>query len=66
MNELTLDVFNLFNHQVNAIESFYEPQIPGELVPVADKHVHPAEPRTIRPALRVGFQEPAAGWLSPA
>jgi outer membrane receptor protein involved in Fe transport len=53
--ELTLDVFNLFDRKVNDIEYFYESQLPGEVAPAADKHVHPAEPRTIRLTLRVGF-----------
>ena len=53
--ELTLDVFNLFDRKVNDIEYFYESQLPGESGPVADKHVHPAEPRAIRLTLRVGF-----------
>ena len=53
--ELTLDVFNLFDRKVNDIEYFYESQLPGEIAPVADKHVHPAEPRTLRLTLRVGF-----------
>lgn len=54
-SELTLDVFNLFDRKVNDIEYFYESQLPGEAVPVADRHVHPAEPRTLRLTLRVGF-----------
>ncbi|MCW5667498.1 MAG: TonB-dependent receptor [Piscinibacter sp.] len=53
--ELTLDVFNLFDRRVNDIEYFYESQLPGEAAPVADKHVHPAEPRTIRLTLQLGF-----------
>jgi len=53
--ELTLDVFNLFDRKVNDIEYFYESQLPSEAAAVADKHVHPAEPRTIRLSLRVGF-----------
>ncbi|WP_238455670.1 TonB-dependent receptor [Azohydromonas lata] len=53
--ELTLDVFNLFNRRVNDIEYFYASQLPGETAPVADRHVHPAEPRTARLTLRVGF-----------
>jgi len=53
--ELTLDVFNLFDRKVNDIEYFYESQLPGEIAPVADKHVHPAEPRTVRLTLRFGF-----------
>lgn len=54
-SELTLDVFNLFDRKVNDIEYFYESRLPGEPAPVADKHVHPAEPRTLRLTLRVGF-----------
>ena len=54
-SELTLDVFNLFDRKVNDIEYFYESQLPAEAAPVADRHVHPAEPRTVRITLRVGF-----------
>jgi len=53
--ELTLDVFNLANRKVNDIEYFYESQLPGEAAPVADRHVHPAEPRTLRVTLKLGF-----------
>ena len=53
--ELTLDVFNLLDREVNDIQYFYESQLPGETSPVADRHVHPAEPRTLRLTLRVGF-----------
>lgn len=53
--ELALDVFNLTNRQVNDIEYFYESQLPGEAAPVADRHVHPAEPRTLRVTLRRSF-----------
>ncbi len=53
--EVTLDVFNLGNRKVNDIQYFYESQLPGETAPVADRHVHPAEPRTVRLSLRVGF-----------
>ena len=54
-SELTLDVFNLFDRKANDIEYFYESQLPTETAPVADKHVHPAEPRTLRLTLKVGF-----------
>jgi hypothetical protein len=54
-SEVTLDVFNLFNRKVNDIQYFYESQLPGEAAPVADRHVHPAEPRAFRLTLRVGF-----------
>ena len=53
--ELTVDVFNLGNRKVNDIQYFYESQLPGETAPVADRHVHPAEPRTVRVSLRVAF-----------
>ncbi len=53
--ELTLDVFNLFDRKVNDIEYYYESQLPGEAAPVADRHVHPAEPRTVRVTLRRSF-----------
>jgi len=53
--ELTLDVFNLGNRQVNDIQYFYASQLPGEAAPVEDRHVHPAEPRTLRVSLRVEF-----------
>ncbi len=52
---LTLDVFNLFNRRVNDIQYFYESQLPGEAAPVADRHVHPAEPRSLRLTLQLGF-----------
>lgn len=53
--ELTLDVFNLLNRKVNDIQYFYESQLPGEPAPVADRHVHPSEPRSARLSLRVTF-----------
>lgn len=53
--ELTLDMFNLFDRKVDDIQYFYESQLPGEAAPVADRHVHPAEPRTLRLTLRVDF-----------
>jgi len=52
-SELTLDVFNLLNRKVDDIQYFYESQLRGEAAPVADRHVHPAEPRTARLTLRV-------------
>jgi hypothetical protein len=52
---LTLDVFNLFDRPVNDIQYFYESQLPGETAPVADRHVHPAEPRNLRLTLQASF-----------
>jgi outer membrane receptor protein involved in Fe transport len=54
-SELTLDVFNLFDRKVNDIEYDYQSQLPTEAAPVADKHVHPAEPRTVRVTLKLAF-----------
>jgi outer membrane receptor protein involved in Fe transport len=54
-SEITLDVFNLLNRRVNDIEYFYESRLPRETAPVADRHLHPAEPRTLRLTLKVGF-----------
>ena len=62
--EVTFDVFNLGNRQVNDIEYYYASLLPGETSPVdgngnpvgiAGKHVHPAEPRTLRVTLKMGF-----------
>ena len=52
---LLVDVFNLFDRKVNDIEYFYESQLKTEAAPVADCHVHPAEPRTVRVTLKIGF-----------
>ena len=54
-SELTLDVFNLFDRKVDDIEYYYESRLLSEATAVADKHVHPAEPRTVRLTLKVGF-----------
>lgn len=53
--ELTLDVFNLFDRKVDDIQYFYESRLPGEPGPVADRHVHPAEPRSARLTLRLAL-----------
>jgi TonB dependent receptor/TonB-dependent Receptor Plug Domain len=52
---LTLDVFNLGNLKVNDIQYYYESQLPGELAPVADRHVHAAEPRRFRLTFQAQF-----------
>jgi len=54
-SELTLDVFNFFDRKVNDIEYYYASRLPTEAAAVADKHVHPAEPRTLRLTLKTGF-----------
>ena len=53
--ELTLDVFNLADRKINDIQYFYGSQVPGELAAQEDRHVHPAEPRTVRVTLRYDF-----------
>jgi outer membrane receptor protein involved in Fe transport len=52
-SEVTLDVFNVGNRKVNDIQYFYDSRLRGEDPAVADRHVHPAEPRTIRLTLRI-------------
>ncbi|WOB07203.1 TonB-dependent receptor [Piscinibacter gummiphilus] len=52
--ELTLDVFNLFDRDVYDIQYYYESQ-PAGLPAREDRHVHPAEPRTVRLTLKIGF-----------
>ncbi|MDR7272106.1 hypothetical protein J2X20_004780 [Pelomonas saccharophila] len=54
-SDVTVDVFNLGNRRVNDIEYFYESRLPAEAAPVADRHVHPAEPRTVRVTFKLGF-----------
>lgn len=53
--EASLDVFNLTDREVDDIQYFYESQLPGEAAPVADRHLHPAEPRTLRFTLRLSL-----------
>lgn len=53
--EVALDVLNLLDRKVDDIEYFYESQLATEAAPVADRHFHPAEPRTVRVTLRVNF-----------
>ncbi|MFN7713821.1 MAG: TonB-dependent receptor [Curvibacter sp.] len=49
---LTLDVYNLLDRRVNDIEYWYSSQLSGESAPVDDRHLHPAEPRTLRVTLK--------------
>ncbi|MCR5869236.1 TonB-dependent receptor [Aquincola sp. J276] len=53
--ELTLDVFNLFDRKVDDIQYYYESQLPGEATATAGRHVHPAEPRSVRVTLNMRF-----------
>jgi outer membrane receptor protein involved in Fe transport len=54
--KLQLDVLNLFNAQTNQIEYYYLSHLPGEPIGgVADRHIHPAEPRAVRLTLAGKF-----------
>jgi TonB-dependent receptor-like protein len=48
----SVTMLNLFNSRSNDITYFYESQLPGEAEPVADRHFHPVEPRTVRLTLK--------------
>jgi hypothetical protein len=53
---LQLDVLNLFNANTNQIEYYYLSRLPGEPIGgVADRHVHPAEPLSVRLTLAGRF-----------
>jgi hypothetical protein len=53
---LTLDVFNLFDAQVDDIAYFYRSRLRGEPIPgVDDVHFHPAERRSVRLAAALRF-----------
>ena len=52
-SEITLDVFNVGNRKVNDVQYFYDSRLRDEDIAVADRHVHPAEPRTVRLTLRI-------------
>ena len=50
--KMRLDVLNLFDRKVDDIAYFYPSRLQGEPAEgVADKHFHPAEPRTFRVSL---------------
>ena len=52
---LALDVLNLFNRKVSDIDYLYTSQLATEAVPVADRHTHPALPRSLRMTLVYAF-----------
>jgi outer membrane receptor protein involved in Fe transport len=53
---LTLDVFNVFDAQVDDIAYFYASRLPGEpAAGIADTHFHPAEPRSVRLTASISF-----------
>ncbi|QRM18019.1 TonB-dependent receptor plug domain-containing protein [Dechloromonas sp. TW-R-39-2] len=53
--QLTLDVYNLFARKLNDIEYWYESRLAGEAGPVFDRHLHPAEPRSLRASILYRF-----------
>lgn len=53
---LAVDVFNLTNAKASDVEYFYVSRLPGEPSEgVADLHVHPVEPRSVRMAISTRF-----------
>jgi len=52
---LSLDVYNLFDRKDNDIDYYYESQLAGEPAPVADRHFHPVERRSVRVTLASSF-----------
>ena len=52
---ISVDLLNAFNRKVSDIDYYYASQLRGEAAPVDDLHTHPAEPRSLRVSLRVGF-----------
>ena len=53
--ELALDAFNLLDRRVNDIEYFYTSRLRGESQAVADRHIHPVEPRALRATVRMAL-----------
>lgn len=53
---LSIDVFNLFNRKASDIDYYYESQLPSESAPVADRHFHPVEPRSVRVTWAMRFR----------
>lgn len=46
-----LEALNVFDRKVDDIAYFYESRLAAEAAPVADRHFHPAEPRSLRLSL---------------
>jgi outer membrane receptor protein involved in Fe transport len=53
--DISLDMFNLANRKVNDIEYYYASRLKGESTEQNDRHVHPAEPRSVRLSARLEF-----------
>jgi outer membrane receptor protein involved in Fe transport len=56
---VAIDVFNIFDTEANDVEYYYESQISdpplNEAALVFDKHIHPAESRSVRASLVYNF-----------
>ncbi len=50
-----LDVLNMFDSEDADITYFFESQLPGEVAPIPDIHLHPVEPRQIRGSVTLQF-----------
>ena len=53
--DVSLDIFNVTNRANNDIQYYYASQVGGETAAVNDRHVHPAEPRSLRISARLRF-----------
>ena len=54
--KLSLDIFNLFNSTASDVDYYYESQLKAESAPVADRHFHPVEPRSLRLTLAMALR----------
>jgi len=53
---VNVDVFNLFDREASDIDYWYASQRAGEAAPVADRHFHPVEPRSLRVTMAWQFR----------
>ena len=53
---LIVDAFNLFDRKASDIDYYYTSRLPGEPASgIADVHLHPTAPRSVRVSLELGF-----------
>ena len=53
--EIKGEIFNLLNRKNQDVAYYYESRLPGEAGPVADTHLHPAEPISFRIGVTARF-----------
>ncbi len=54
--KLAMDVFNLFDSKASDIDYYYASRLPGDPPEgIADRHLHPVEPRSVRVTLTTHF-----------